>query len=99
MKDKLTCGRVWLYRGPGVGPWGMAHLRGQKGKRAMVHMLGWSDFYKRFRLTFDGRMEPRHMVHLTFDQTGVVQTWTQWTPEDEESSSDPKACSSSSEEK
>ena len=96
MRDRLTCGRVWLRRGPGVGAWGMRHLRAQRRHRAIVRMVGWNAYYKRFVVAFDDRMEPHHMVHLTFAQTGIVRGMDE---EDSGSESDPKACSDSSEEK
>jgi len=93
MRDRLTCGRVWLRRGPGVGAWGMRHLRAQRRHRAIVRMVGWNAYYKRFVVAFDDRMEPHHMVHLTFAQTGIVRGME----EEASDSDDPKACDSSEE--
>ena len=101
MNDRLTAGKeVWLARGPGMGPWAMSHLRGQKAKRAVARMLGWNAYHKRFVLTLDDRMEERHIVHLTFAQTGIVQSIQSWAPAAADADSDdPKACSDSSDEK
>jgi len=95
MKDRLTAGaKVWLSRGPGVSTTGMGYLRAQKRKRAVVRMLGWSDFYKKFVLALDDSMEERHMVRLTFAQTGIVRSMS--TTDSDSDSTDPKACSSDS---
>ena len=100
MVDKLTAGvRVWLSRGPGVSTWGMAYLRAQRRKRAVVRMLGWSEYYKKFLLTFDERMEERHMVRLSFAQTGIIRRVEERrvseNPKAGSDSDDPKAASDS----
>ena len=89
--DKLTAGvRVWLSRGPGVSAWGMAYLRAQRHHRAVVRMLGWNEYYQKFVLTFDDRMEERHMVRLSFAQTGIIRR-----VEERRASENPKAASDS----
>ena len=83
---------VWLYRGPGLTPKCNSFLRGQKEKRLVACMEGWSHVQKRFVLKLPGG----HTESLAFSQTGVVQIWEK--PNDHSDSDSPKACSDSSDE-